>query len=120
MWWGRDKQAAEQHWLKAWEKRRRMGHLGFVLVWGVGAWGLTTGVLAMTALTVVQGFHQPLDLWGWGKVVGVWFLGVLAFMGGGVWWGVLMWWCMERDYRRLLRKHGREPTPPGTGDPDAG
>lgn len=119
-WWNRDNRAIEKRQLKAWEKRRRMGFLGFMLVWGVGAFGLSSGIASMTALILIEGIDRLSKLLGWWALVGVWLLGVCAFASGGVWWGTFMWCWMEWWYKRLVRKHGCEPTPPGTGDPDAG
>lgn len=114
-WWDRLMRIDE----KRWEKQRRMGLFGFVLVWGVGAFGFGTGIPAMTMLLMVEGIDRLQSYYGWWGLVGIWLLGVLTSASGGVVWGALMWWCMEWMYKRQLRKSGREPTPPGTNEDPA-
>lgn len=115
-WWNRLTRVDE----KRWEKFRRLGFFGFVMVWGIAAFGMTTGILSVSALLALEGIDRLQEEWGWWGLIGRWLLGVGAFAGGGFRWSAVMWWSMEWMYKRQLRKSGREPTPPGTGDPDAG
>ena len=115
-WFERWKRASEDRWLQAWEHRRRMGFLGFVLVWGLGRMGLLGGTLWVIAMSVlVMVWFDPLD-----KVVWKGLIGLSIWIPAGVWMSVWIWFDTEKKYKRMMREAGREPAPAGMGDPDVG
>lgn len=117
-WWKRRFQAGNERWLKAWEIHRRLGFLGFVLVWGFGRMGLLCGLLYTLIMFGL--------VWAWDGLpalevkAGKMLLVVSVWIPIGVFGSVWLWFDTERKYKRRLREAGREPTPVGTGDPDAG
>lgn len=110
-WWKRLNRVDE----KRWEKVRRLGFFGFVMVFGLGIFGLGGGVLNTAIFTLAFWGLKSLP-----ELLAMWTFSLGMWLAGGVWFGLLMWFWGERQYKRQLRETGREPAPLGSGDPDAG
>jgi hypothetical protein len=117
-WWDRYKQADEQRWVVMWERHRRLGFFGFVMVWGFGGLGLGTSAVGVCMCFGAVYFIHGREV-GWDEMRTF----PLPLLSGsipiGMLTGVLLWFQNEQKYRRLMKSAGRELTPPGTGDPDA-
>ena len=78
--------------LRRWERTRTAGMKRFIVVWGVLAWGLTTGLL--TSVLIIRE-----EQYGAGEAAAV----VLAFLvvtpPVGALWGYAMWFMCEWMYR---------------------
>ena len=91
-----------------WERSRRRGRGFFVLVYGVVAWGVPTGVLfslLMWWLTSAAMSRISPDF----EVGHLWLLAlsVPAFAVGGYFWGAEMCKTMESKYLEYMRESGR-------------
>ena len=109
----------ETGWLRMWEKRRRLGLFGFVMVFGFGAFGLGLGAVAVcVGVALKYAIDGPEVKWGEVGVIAVLYLSTTIPLG--LMTSVYIWFWGERRYKRLQWELDCEPTPSGTGDPDAG
>lgn len=73
-----------------WAGIREKGALRFILVYGVLGWGLGTAALFVLLMWLAGGFEL-----GW-----LLRASLVIFPVGGLAWGGLMWWIMDRIYSR--------------------
>lgn len=79
--------------LERWEKRRAKGKWNFILIHGVLAWGVSTGILWSLVFHLVINamfFKVPF--------LPVFALSIVVFPLGGVAWGYWMWIYFEKVY----------------------
>ena len=76
-----------------WEIVRRRGKRRFIFRRGVLGWGVSTWIL-FTILRNTFGVHFDLN----SEVMLSAFISLLMFLVGGYFWGLAMWWFMERMY----------------------
>lgn len=116
----REQQARDyrKRFICSWEKTRRLGFIWFVMVWG-GGLGFGMGVL-IACMYLVGFLLVPGHERSWSEVgrLPLWVFGLCVSQG--LLASTVKWFWAEQKYRRCLRDVGREPTPPGTSDPDAG
>ncbi len=73
-----------------WTQVRRKGPLRFVLLRGVLGWGLTAALLYSLIMCAVTGANLRLLL----------PTALVLFPVGGLLWGAVMWWILERRYQQ--------------------
>lgn len=73
-----------------WEEIRKQSFLRFVLVRGVLIWGLGTAVLYSLLMWLIS----DIDI---GKRLP---FALVLFPVGGLFWGAIMWWFIDRKYRQ--------------------
>lgn len=73
-----------------WKEIRKRGFYRFILVRGVLGWGLGAALLYSILMWLVsdQDIHRLL------------LLALVLFPPGGLVWGAIMWWFIERKYRQ--------------------
>lgn len=75
-----------------WTKRRSMGRTRFIWLVGVLGWGLT--------MTVVMGIYEFFDHPNHPALWGLTVFGAVVFLIGGYFFGMSMWYFLEKDYQR--------------------
>ncbi|MEM7784733.1 MAG: hypothetical protein AAF623_15390 [Planctomycetota bacterium] len=78
---------------KKWTETRKRGMIYFVVVYGVLAWGLGTGILWSLLTSMMS---------GWEGTSLRFTLGLIFFPIGGILFGVLMWFILEKQYKKRL------------------
>ena len=85
--------AADSDPLARWARIRRKGPLRFILLRGVLGWGLVAALVYSLVMWAVAGANLRVLL----------PLSMVIFPIGGVLWGAVMWWFLERRYQREAR-----------------
>lgn len=79
--------------MQRWEITRRKGRGRFILVWGVLAWGIGTGITSSLMIYLFMNYLRP----GLFKVSSLFPLAV-ACLVGGIFWGYFMWRIAEKAF----------------------
>lgn len=79
--------------LQRWEETRKMGLVPFVLVYGVLAWGLSTGVIWAVVMSVMS---------GWEKFFMRLLVACIFFPIGGVLFGFFVWRKNEQEFLKQM------------------
>ena len=81
-----------------WAKIRRLGPIGFTLLFGVLLWGVPSALL----FSVLGAWAVPLFTAEPSSIAGLLPIALVLFSLGGIGWGAAMWVLSERNFRRSL------------------
>lgn len=84
---------------RRWERMRRHGKLGFVLLWGVLAWGLPVGAAWPILMEFWNTGFNP-QAWNMGRFAHTATGALLLFPVVGVPYGLILWHLNERRFRQ--------------------
>ncbi|WP_207952245.1 hypothetical protein [Paenibacillus turpanensis] len=88
--------------MRRWERKRSNGKWSFVILSGMLGWGIPTAIL-FTIFTFIldHGFQwEQIGSDFWETAV----TSLIVFPLGGIGWGLIMWFIMERSYAQANNK----------------
>ncbi len=89
-------------WAERWAEQRKMGIYRYVLVYGMLAWGFTTGI----GWALFMQYVMPVFAEGPPDPVFLWKAALIGFPFGGILWGATNWYGNEL---RFKKEQGEKP-----------